>query len=405
MKILFLLTQDLESPGGLGRYGPLAKELVHLGHTITIAALHPNFSALPCKRFIKDGVDIWYVAPMHVRKRGNIKSYYSTPKLLWILLRATFALSWAALTTPVDIIHIGKPHPMNGLAGLLGKIIRGKRTYLDCDDFESDVNRFSANWQKKAMNFFERWLPRQVNHITTHNSHIISRLQEIGIPQERISYLSNGVDRSRFAMPDPMKAEAVRKELGLGGKSVVAYIGSLSLVGHPVNLLLNAFVTIRQVRPDCVLLLVGGGEDYEKLQSQTQALGLDTAVIFRGHVDPKEINLYYSLANVSVDPVYDDSAARGRSPLKLFESWACGVPFVSADVGDRNRLLGDPPAGLLAIPGDPSSMADKILQIINDQNLAQVLCNRGLERVEAYYWDRLAVELDKLYNRWYTTPH
>ena len=31
MRILFLLTQDLESPSGLGRYLPLAKELGKLG--------------------------------------------------------------------------------------------------------------------------------------------------------------------------------------------------------------------------------------------------------------------------------------------------------------------------------------------------------------------------------------
>jgi len=34
MRILFLLTQDLESPSGLGRYLPLAKELGKLGNTV-----------------------------------------------------------------------------------------------------------------------------------------------------------------------------------------------------------------------------------------------------------------------------------------------------------------------------------------------------------------------------------
>ena len=399
MKVLFLLTQDLESPGGLGRYWPLARELARLGHTVTVAALHSNYEALPRKRFMQAGVNIWYVAPMHVRKRGNIKSYYSTPALLWVLARATWALSWVALSIPADIIHIGKPHPMNGLAGLLGQYLRGRRVYLDCDDIEGDVNRFGARWQKWIMVSFERWLPRRVHYITTHSYFIRSRLQANGIPSERIYYISNGVDRQRFVPPDLQKVAGLRGELGLDGKKVIAYVGSLSLAAHPVDLLLKAFVAIRQAQPESILLVVGGGEDYEGLRYQAQILGIASSTIFIGRVSPKDVSLFYYVSDVSVDPVYDDNVARGRSPLKLFESWACGVPFVSADVGDRRLLLGEPPAGLLASPGDPLSLAETILKILNDQDLAQTLSKRGLERVKTYFWDQLAVKLDEIYRR------
>jgi hypothetical protein len=74
MKVLFLLTQDLESPSGLGRYFPLAREMALLGHQVTIAALHPDYQSLKIHRFDVEGVHVWYVAPMHVRKHGNVKS-------------------------------------------------------------------------------------------------------------------------------------------------------------------------------------------------------------------------------------------------------------------------------------------------------------------------------------------
>jgi glycosyltransferase involved in cell wall biosynthesis len=397
MKILYLLSQDLESPSGLGRYWPLAREMARLGHTVTVAALHSNYDALPHKRFKQDGVNIWYVAPMHVRKRGNIKSYYSTPGLFWVAVRATCLLSWAALSVPADIIHIGKPHPMNGVAGLLGKWLRRRRVYLDCDDYEAQSNRFGAGWQKWGVAFFERWLPHRVHYITTHTQFMLSRLQAGGISPERIYYISNGVDRQRFASPDSKKVAALQSELGLQGKRVIAFIGSLSLAGHPVDLLIKAFVAIHKAQPESILLLVGGGEDFEKLRSQTQEMGIGDATIFVGRVSPEEVSLYYHLPDVSVDPVYDNEAARGRSPLKLFESWACGVPFVSADVGDRRALLGDPPAGLLAQPGNPLSLAEAILQILNNHDLSKELHERGLERVKAYYWDQLAMKFDVLY--------
>jgi glycosyltransferase involved in cell wall biosynthesis len=334
---------------------------------------------------------------MHVRKEGNIKSYYSTPALLWISFRAGCALSWAALIVPADIIHIGKPHPMNGIAGLLGKYLLGRQVFLDCDDYEADVNRFAAGWQKKGVAFFEKWLPHHVHIITTHSQFILSQLQEDGIPPERIFYIPNGVDRQRFGPSDPQEVVALRKKLGLEGKEVIAFIGSLSLAGHPVDLLLKAFVTIHKNRPDSILMLVGGGEDYEELRSQAQALGIGDATIFCGRVSPEKVRLYYHLSNVSVDPVHDDGAARGRSPLKLFESWACGVPFVSADVGDRKKLLGNPPAGILTNPNDPESLANAIQSLLNEPKLASSLSRRGYDRVQNYYWDKLSGKMSTIY--------
>ena len=49
MRIHFLLTQDLESPSGLGRYFPMARELVRLGHQVTISALHSDYANLKHK--------------------------------------------------------------------------------------------------------------------------------------------------------------------------------------------------------------------------------------------------------------------------------------------------------------------------------------------------------------------
>jgi glycosyltransferase involved in cell wall biosynthesis len=399
MKILFLLTQDLESPGGLGRYYPLARELVRISHQVTIVALHPDYQSLENHRFEVEGVQIRYVAPMHVRKIGNVKSYYPASKLLLLTARATWQLSRAALTIPADIIHIGKPHPMNSLAGLIAKYLRGRQVYLDCDDFETSTGHFSSHWQKLGVEFFEQKMPFWVDFITTHTCFNRDRIVASGVSPERVFYLSNGVDRTRFMPPASETLQELRNQLGLKGKKVVLFLGSLSRPSHPVDLLLEAFKQITQVEPLARLLLVGGGEDYDYLVTQVQQMGLSDVVLLPGRVSPDQVALYYHLADVSVDPVRDDNAARGRSPLKLFESWACGVPFVSADVGDRQRLLGSPPAGLLAQPGDVESLASAIHQILSDPGMAETFRRRGLERVKLYYWDQLARELDTIYHR------
>jgi glycosyltransferase involved in cell wall biosynthesis len=399
VRILFLLTQDLESPTGLGRYLPLAQGLKRLGHQVSIAALHGNFNSLQEKRFDLEGVDIHYVGQMHVLKQGSQKQYYPAHQLLSISLSATWSLSQAALNMPADIVHIGKPHPMNSLAGILCKYLKGKTLFLDCDDFEAASNRFGSAWQRWGVTWFENNMPRHVRHITTHTTYVRDRMRARGIPAERISFLPNGVDPRRFPAPDPGELDALRTRLGLVGKKVVAFIGSLSLPSHPVDLLLEAFGILHQRLPEAVLLLVGGGEDYQSLETQARELDLEQAVRFCGRISPDQVSLYYHLADVSVDPVHDNDAARGRSPLKMFESWVCGVPFVTADVGDRGMLLGDPPAGILARPGDPNALAQAILVVLEHTELSQTLRQCGLERVPEYYWDHLAEKLDGIYRQ------
>jgi glycosyltransferase involved in cell wall biosynthesis len=400
MKLLFLLTQDLESPSGLGRFFPLARELTELGHKVSIVSLHSNFSSLSEKRFNKDGVDIWYVAPMHVRKYENTKSYYPVYKLLALTSRATWNLSHATLLFDADIVHIGKPHPMNSIAGLLARYLRKQQVYLDCDDYEVAVGNFSSHWQRKVIEVFENNIPNYVSYITTNTFFTRKRLTNLGIPKERIIYLPNGVDRQRFRKPDPLRLINLREELGIIERSqVITFVGSLSRPGHPVESLLMAFNLVRNNHPEAVLLIVGGGDDFEHLKQQSLEMGISRSVIFTGRVAPEDVASYYYLADVSVDPVNDDDAARGRSPLKLFESWACNVAFVSADVGDRRTLIGNPPAGLLAQPGDVESLANEIQRILREPDLKRELVKNGRERVKDFYWDKLAKELEQIYIR------
>jgi glycosyltransferase involved in cell wall biosynthesis len=397
MRILYLLTQDLESPSGLGRYYPLALEMSRLGHQVTIAALHADYASLSTTRFQDGNLEICYVAPMHVRKHGNIKRYYSTRELLQITARSTWLLTRAALQIDADIVHICKPHPMNSLAGLFSRLVRHTTLVLDCDDYEAGSGNFSGRWQKSIVTFFEKNVPRRVQMVTTHTNFLRENLIAWGVADQKIVYLPNGIDTGRFAPSPPEIVETLRSRYGLHGKQVIAFIGSLSRPSHPIQLLIDAFKLCRQALPDSVLLIVGGGDDFDALREQVAASDLASAVRFCGRVPPAEVPAYYALAHVTIDPVYDDPAARGRSPLKLFESWACGVAFISADVGERRGLLGDPPAGVLVEPGNPDALADAIVAILSNAQKREELVARGRARVKNYTRSGLARQMEQAY--------
>jgi glycosyltransferase involved in cell wall biosynthesis len=397
VRIAFLLTQSLDSPSGLGRYWPLSKEMARLGHEVTVLALHPDYNSLGSRAYSAEGVNIRYVGQMHVIKRGSVKSHFHPLRLIQVAAVATWRLAQAALAVPADLYHVGKPHPMNATAGWLASRLRGARLYVDCDDYEAASSRYSMGWQRPMVRWFEDWLPRRVDGVTTNTRFTQDRLQRLGIPADRIVYVPNGVDVARFTDQEGPQAHELRRQLDLSERSVVLYLGNLSLASHPVDLLIDAFARVHQQRPEAILLLVGGGDDLATLQDQVERLGLHAVVRFVGQVSPTEAVGMLRIADVSIDPVRADPVASARSPLKVVESMMVGVPVVTGDLGDRRAVLDNGRAGLLVEPGSAEALAEAILSVLADPALARSLSAAGRERAELYHWERLVHEFVRVY--------
>lgn len=397
MNITFLLTAGLQRPAGL-RYFPLAKELVRLGHRVKILALHPNLQSCEQRTTQIDGVHIQYVGQMHAPKAEGDVTRFGPWQLTRVVFASTLGMLREVAKTPGDVLHLGKPQPINGTAALLGgKLLRGRPLYLDCDDYEAGANAFSAQWQRKIFAAFEDNLPRFAEGITVNTTFLRERYIDMGYPARRIVYVPNGIDADRFRALSDRQADAIRARLGVRDQRLVAYVGSLTFINHRVDLLLQAFALVAQERPEAVLLLVGGGPDLEASRMQAQRLGVERRVIFVGRVSPSAAPYYLKIADVSVDPVDDDPVARARSPLKIFESMAVGTPVVTGDVGDRREILADGKAGLLVAPGDSKALAAGILDLLQDDDKRVRMGEAGLRASERYYWHVLVNDFVKVY--------
>jgi glycosyltransferase involved in cell wall biosynthesis len=394
VKIVFVLTQSLESPSGLGRYGPLARELVRLGHRVTVLALHPAWERLSSTQVDDAGVRVVYAGQMHVRKEGARKTYYSPGRFLQVSLAATARLARALASASADIIHVGKPQPYNLLAARLAR--RGRLLYVDCDDYEAETNRFSGRWQQRVVRYFEDSIVRDAVALTVNTRFTAQRYQALGVPEQHIVYVPNGVDRQRFAgRPDPAP---LRRKLGLSPETpVVLYVGTMGLHSHPVNLLLEGFQRVCRSHPSAHLLLVGGGEDYDRLQQMAVELGIGERTLFTGRVPPADVPAYLALATLTVDPVHDDLIARARSPLKVVEGIAKGVPVITADVGDRREMLAGGEVGMLVPAGDSAALGDAVLALLNDPARRGRMTAAALAGRERWYWDRLVHDFAQVY--------
>ena len=238
MKFAFLLTQSLDSPSGLGRFGPLAREFIRHGHEVDLFALHYDYSNLAPKSYIDQGVHVNYVGQMHVRKQGPRKTYFGTRQLLSVSMNSTLQLAKALRNSDADIVQLCKPQPMNVLAAHLGA--RGRPVFCDCDDYEAESNLFTNKWQKKIVKYFEDGIVNYVSGITVNTRYLFKRYEALGFPKQHLVYVPNGAERNRFSVQT--HPENVRNQWGFNtGHLIVLYIGTLGIHSHPIDLLIDAF--------------------------------------------------------------------------------------------------------------------------------------------------------------------
>ncbi len=397
MHLTFLSTSSLDYPSPRGRWLPLAQELAERGHTVRLVLLHHSYDRLPPqgRRLSRGGVMVYYAGQMHVYGPVGQRRYFGPRDLLKVSLLGAARLLDAARRLEADALHVCKPQPINGLAGLLASGLARRRLFVDCDDYEAGGNRFGAGWQRRMVQLWEDGLPRRAAGVTVNTRFLEQRNLAQGVAPGRLVYVPNGIDTARLVPPDPRHTAGLRAALGLGDRPVVGYVGTLSQTTHNVGLLLDAFALLAARLPAVRLLLVGDGEDRAALEQRAGELGLAGRALFVGPVPYPQVPLFLAQAAVTVDPVGDDPVAAGRSPLKIVESLASGVPVVTGSVGDRAELLGE--AGLLTLPGSASALAEALERVLEDPARRSRMAEAARARAAHYTWDRLAERWLRVY--------
>jgi glycosyltransferase involved in cell wall biosynthesis len=126
--------------------------------------------------------------------------------------------------------------------------------------------------------------------------------------------------------------------------------------------------------PDCVPYL----NEVEKKMKQA---GLGDEFQYRGVIDRAEkIAFLRGLDVMSIPATYDEPKG-----VSLLEAMACGVPLVQPRRGGFTEIVEKTGGGLLVKPDDAQSLADGILALYRDQQLAADLGAKGFRGVRDHY--------------------
>lgn len=257
-----------------------------------------------------------------------------------------------------------------------------------------DSERYVKQYMGPAFPVY-RFLHRPFDKIHAISSHLRDRAIRFGASPESITLVPNGVDLDRFDRQrfDESELRRLRSQLGVEGKRVIVSVSRLALK-NGLDTLVRALPLITAKDPGVALVLVGDGEDREKLDVLAREVGVRDRLVFAGPVAPNDIARYLAMADVFSRP----SISEGLGTAFL-EAMACRLPVVASAVGGISDFLEDGNNGLVCEVGSEQSVARAISRILKDPALARRLADAGRKLVASdYHWERVADQIGELYD-------
>jgi glycosyltransferase involved in cell wall biosynthesis len=162
-----------------------------------------------------------------------------------------------------------------------------------------------------------------------------------------------------------------------------------------VDVLVRAFRTVRERRPDARLLIAGAGQMDGALRALIAQLGLTDAVELLGQVDDDGISNMLDVSWVHVVP------SRWPEPFGLTctEAMMRGVAVIASEIGGLAEIVQDGITGLSVPPGNELALADAMTRVLADRVFAERLASAGRARAtEHHSLDANVTRFERVYD-------
>ena len=197
------------------------------------------------------------------------------------------------------------------------------------------------------------------------------------INPEKVQTIHYGLELNQFKNPSSEKFE----------NGLLLYIGTI-IRKKGVLELPDIFHKVKTQYPKAQLILIGT-DSYDIQTKSTSTWSLVENLIhkedkpyikFLGKIPYSEVQEYMKKAHVCLFPTFAETLG-----MVTIESMALQKPVVNSNIGWANELLIDGESGFLVHPTDHKLYAERVLQLLENSNLAIKIGQKANERVMATF--------------------
>ncbi|HSL53690.1 MAG TPA: glycosyltransferase family 4 protein [Pyrinomonadaceae bacterium] len=284
-------------------------------------------------------------------------------------------IDWVKDEAPPDVVNL----PYTLLLGLAQPIKHALNVPILCTLQGEDLflDNLQEPYRTRSFDLIRDHLPHVDLFLSVSEYYAEFMPGYLGIPREKIRVVPIGINPEGFEM----------RHADHSGPFTVGFFGRIA-PEKGLHVLTEAYRIARQsgdlpeARLEAAGYMATDCKGYlEAIQQRLQDAGLGSEFHYRGVLERAEkIAFLRGLDMMSMPATYDEPKG-----VSLLEAMACGVPLVQPRRGAFTEIVERTGGGLLVEPDDPQSLAEAILRISRDSNLAHDLSANAFRGVREHY--------------------
>jgi len=225
---------------------------------------------------------------------------------------------------------------------------------------------------------------RASNEIICVSNRMIQYLHnQKGVPLEKMSYVTNGVDLDFFKYRGNERVESLKNKLGMENKIIFGYIGGF----HKMQGLTNFIEVAKSIDDNEVAFLIVGGNETSKYGNIT----------FISKIDRLLVPDYYSICDILVLLRPFHIATDIAAPTKFAEYTSMGKPVFTTNVADATQLVKKYECGIVIENNEIKNLKNGINEFkeFPETKLKKMGKNSRKLAEKEFDWEKVSVKLLK----------
>ncbi|GMQ81653.1 MAG: glycosyltransferase family 4 protein [Rhodothermia bacterium] len=370
MRLLLITTDFPPSIGGIQTY---AFELA-----VRLATRSEKFAVVSVQEAGSESVDDHLSFPVYrIRSTSNLFPLRAVPLVASLCRQdgfdVAFCISWPS-----------------AVACLLAKLMGGPRIILAAAHGRELLFNPGANvpiighLYERFRQFITR---RGVDRFYAVSRFTRDVLIDQGVSSSNVIVLNNGTDPTKFFAE---AAPRLRSQLGVEHSKIILTVSRL-VRRKGIDVMIAALPRVLKHFPEALYVIVGKGPEFARLKRLSYELGVDDSVLMIDQEIPDQLRAYYNACDVFVLPARQNSRDHEGFGIVLLEASACGIPVIGTHSGGIPDAVIDGATGILVPPDSEHELAEAVVQILSNSDLANRLGEAGREHViSTANWDAVS---------------
>lgn len=230
---------------------------------------------------------------------------------------------------------------------------------------------------KPLIKWAERYVFRNASFISTHNEALRQYCLGLGASPTMSSVIFPGVDLERFYPAAPRLDLQVKLGIKPNDK-VLVFMGTVFRFSGLFELLHELAPALHE-NSALKFLILGDGEDFNRLQQLSNTLGLHNQVIMPGRIEYDSLADHIRLGHVALLPFRPEPVTHSALPNKVLQYLACGVPTVATPLDGLISMAGTESG--VTYSRTPHQMSIDAVRLISEPTTIESMRRSGLNLI------------------------